>query len=528
MEPFTLVEESAKEGPFHLFDDVVDRTAAKTADHDLQYVHALRKAFPEMIVTAIPTSNTPLRAFAAAGLATCEVDKDTDSYASWRGYLPPVRRAKTGSLAEVVDFAKYHYQWNDEDFILYCVGNVQYVLKERREGEHALGPSQATDALIKTVGDYISSITDVVWVYDYYWQQSRSLYEQIQQSTWDKVILDEDQKKELTSVTNKFFDSRETYEDLGVPWKRGLILFGPPGNGKTISIRALSHELYKRQDPILTLYVKSCETTYDISEVFRQARALAPCMLVFEDIESIVNSQTRSYFFNEMDGIESNDGLFVVASTNYLERLDPGLTKRPSRFDRKYLFPLPNEHERTLYCEYWQRKLQSNKNVDFPKKLCAPMAHITPGFSFAFLQECFVATMLALARREGHAVSLRPYDPENIGDGLEEYEIWVAFKEQADILRKEIESQRTRSSALAEWCRGNGAEEGQEVCERAGGGRSDGHCECCARRRGRERGTEEATRGMGKLRMKDEVLPELPWYQQKSAYMNPAALEMRL
>ncbi len=53
-----------------------------------------------------------------------------------------------------------------------------------------------------------------------------------------KVILDEAVKKDLTSVTNKFFSSKQVYEDLGVPWKRGLLFHGPPGNGKTISIKA--------------------------------------------------------------------------------------------------------------------------------------------------------------------------------------------------------------------------------------------------------------------------------------------------
>lgn len=344
------------------------------------------------------------------------------------------------------------------------------------------------------------------------------------------MILDEDQKTELTSVANKFFDSKATYEELGVPWKRGLIFYGPPGNGKTISIRALSHELYKRKDPVITLYVKQASQTWDIGSVFSRARALAPCMLVLEDIESIVNSNTRSYFFNEMDGIESNDGLFVVASTNYLDRLDPGLTKRPSRFDRKYLFPMPNEHERTLYCEYWQKKLKPNKAVDFPKKLCRPMAHITPGFSFAFLQECFVATMLALARKDGRAVSVRPYDPES-SDGLEDYEIWVAFKEQADILRKEIDGQKTKNSALSDWCRANlqdAVDDGEQA-----GSKAVQHCQCC--RKGHEQADERSmTRGMGKMGLlkdellKDELLPNLSYYEQKSAYLNPAALEMRL
>lgn len=523
MEPFTLIEETAKSGLYHMFDDLRDLTSAKTADHDLQYVAALRKNYPEMIVTVIPTYNTPLRAFAATGLATCEVDKDTDSYASWRGYSAPPLRSKKGTVGEAVDFAKYHYKWNDEDFILYTVGGVQYVLKECRPGEHPLGPSKVTDALIQTIGDYISAITDIVWVYDGYWQQSKALWQEIQKSSWDKVILDEDQKTELTEVANKFFDSKATYEELGVPWKRGLIFYGPPGNGKTISIRALSHELYQRKDPVLTLYVKNASTTYDIGSVFRQARALAPCMLVLEDIESIVNANTRSYFFNEMDGIESNDGLFVVASTNYLDRLDPGLTKRPSRFDRKYLFPMPNEHERTLYCEYWQKKLRSNKNIDFPKKLCQPMAHITPGFSFAFLQECFIATMLALARKEHRAFSVRPYDPEN-SDGLEDYDIWVAFKEQAEILRKEIEIQKGRASSLSEWCRANvGDVEGT----REGKGREvQQHCQCCRQRHERER--DGLTKGFAKLGMRDELLPELPYYVQKRDYINTAAFEKRI
>lgn len=247
-------------------------------------------------------------------------------------------------------------------------------------------------------------------------------------------------------------------------------------------------------------------------------------MLVLEDIESIVNSQTRSYFFNEMDGIESNDGLFVVASTNYLDKLDPGLTKRPSRFDRKYLFPLPNEHERTLYAKYWYKKLKPNDKIDFPEKLCRPMAHITPGFSFAFMQEAYIATMLALAREDDRSVNVGPYDPEN-ADGLEDYEIWVAFKEQVEILRKEIDSQKSKASTLSDWCRANlpdgDGESGQAASKPVQ------HCQCC--RRGHEHeGSDSVVKSMDKMRLKDELLPELPWYTQKSDYINSAAWERRI
>lgn len=418
--------------PYQLFDEVLDLSSARTADHDLQYVTALRAAFPEYIVTAIPTQNIPLLGFAGAGFASAEVDKETDSFASWRGYVSPSASNRTGSLAESVHFAKYHYKWNNEDFIVYTVYNVQYVLKERRPEEHPLGPSKITDELIKAVGGYL--LNGVVWVYDGYWYQDKKLYQQVKKASWDKVILDESMKEELTEAATKFFESKDVYDDLGVPWKRGLLFHGPPGNGKTISIKALMHTLLMRKHPIPTLYVKAAQYTYNINQVFTQARNLAPCMLILEDIETIVTPSTSSYFFNQMDGLEDNSGLFVVGSTNYLDRLDPGLTSRPSRFDRKYLFPLPNEHERTLYCQYWRNKLKHKADIKFPPKLCAAMASITKGFSFAFLQECFVATLLYLAHQAGDT---RMGDDED----LDKYELWKVFKKQADILRKEIRNE---------------------------------------------------------------------------------------
>lgn len=221
MEPFTLIEESRDTttggGPPQLFDNFVNLNAAKTADHDLQYVAALRQANPDMIVTTIPGNNVNLRLFASAGFANCELDTKTDSFFSWRGFIPPATRQSSGHLGESVFFAKYHYQWNQEDFILYVVLGMQYVLKERRPSEHALGPSSVTDQLIKTVGEWQTSDDKFIWVFDNYWQRSKALYNEVEKASWDKVILDEGMKKDLTEVSEKFFDSKEIYEDLGVP-----------------------------------------------------------------------------------------------------------------------------------------------------------------------------------------------------------------------------------------------------------------------------------------------------------------------
>jgi SpoVK/Ycf46/Vps4 family AAA+-type ATPase len=91
-----------------------------------------------------------------------------------------------------------------------------------------------------------------------------------------------------------------------------------------------------------------------IKQVFERARREAPCLVVFEDIDSLITDNNRSFFLNEVDGLEDNDGLLMVcvagytnptnaddlvavqlATTNHFDRLDPALSNRPSRFDRK-------------------------------------------------------------------------------------------------------------------------------------------------------------------------------------------------
>ena len=72
-----------------------------------------------------------------------------------------------------------------------------------------------------------------------------------------------------------------------------------------------------------------------MDEVFGKARILAPCVLILEDLDSLINDRNRSFFLNQLDGIQSNDGLLLIGTTNHFERLDPGLSERPSRFDMK-------------------------------------------------------------------------------------------------------------------------------------------------------------------------------------------------
>ena len=87
------------------------------------------------------------------------------------------------------------------------------------------------------------------------------------------------------------------------------------------------------------LYVKSFRSYKGeegaMVDVFSHARRMAPCVLVLEDLDSLINNNNRSFFLNQLDGLESNDGMLIIGTTNHLSKIDSSLTNRPSRFDRK-------------------------------------------------------------------------------------------------------------------------------------------------------------------------------------------------
>ncbi|MCJ1377446.1 hypothetical protein MMC17_000541 [Xylographa soralifera] len=499
-EPFDVIG-SASASTGRVFDNYKIIYGAPLVDSDIQVTEALRNCYPKHIITAVVARNCDLLAYAAEGYASAEIDTTTDTPVRWRGYIFPSRRGQSGHLGDAVRFAKYRYKWLSEEFILYKAvirvdgsypETIYYVLHEADEEETVTSRSKVTDALIKTVGDWIIADDRFVYVYDNYWSTSHALWEEVQKADWDDVILDQGMKKALQDLVGRFFDSKNVYEEAGVPWKRGVIFHGPAGNGKTISLKAVMHTLSVRKDPIPSLYVKAADYTYNIHAVFEFAREMSPCLVIFEDIDTIVTDKTRSYFFNEADGLEQNDGIMMIASTNHLERLDPGLSHRPSRFDRKYLFPQPSLEERTLYCEFWRHKLRNNPSIQFPEMLCKAMAGIMTEFSFAYMKEAFIATLLTIAgnrsgelepegrvvekttpseqvplpslegRNHTETANLRamfaeymmrvdshPETPRE--DDLEKYEIWRVMVKQVKILRDDMagEASARRANQLA-------------------------------------------------------------------------------
>lgn len=396
--------------PFARF---VDNASGTRINTETVLITAIRAEYPNLHLTVVPEFACDLLAFAAAGNAAAAPIDPEPSRITERRYLAPGSRLHggQGTLADKVVFGKFLFDWRNTEFVLYLVqGRDDSQYNPLQRNQYVLsGDVAATNALLLAAGSWSVALHDEVWVFDGgFWQKSAELWQSVQKSRWEDVILEEKMKRAIIADVDNFFASRATYERLRVPWKRGIIYYGPPGNGKTISIKAMMHSLSQRKEaeggPVPTLYVRTLASfggpEYSLRQIFSLARREAPCLLVFEDLDSIVDDRVRSYFLNEVDGIRKNDGILMIGSTNHLDRLDPGIAKRPSRFDRKYLFPNPSESERVAYMRYWQGKLKDNDELDFPDAICAATAKITGGFSFAYLQEAVVAALLAIARRE--------------------------------------------------------------------------------------------------------------------------------
>lgn len=377
-------------------------------------------------------------------------------------YLPPYRRLDGGKGVIATDplFEQFLVKWHGHEFKVYivdCRDGVEPFL-EKRQYIITVEPEAAL-TLVQTAGAWQSILHNEIWVFDQgWWQKDPALYAAVQKSDWRDIILPEDLKEDLLKTVLRFYDSRDTYSRLRVPWKRGLIFYGPPGNGKTVSIKATMKTLLDRKkESIPTLYVKSLSSfagpEYSVSMIFGKARQQAPCYLVFEDLDSLVGDEIRSFFLNAVDGLSENEGILMVGSTNHLERLDPGIAKRPSRFDRKYLFPDPAMKERKRYCQYWQKKLKDNDEVKFPDKLLEPIASLMDKFSFAYMQEAFVSTLLKIANDEQGSIKADEQwdwidgaeELEVVGkdkggddDELDKYVLWREIKVQIGNLRKEL------------------------------------------------------------------------------------------
>ncbi|NEP53672.1 MAG: ATP-binding protein, partial [Moorea sp. SIO3C2] len=254
------------------------------------------------------------------------------------------------------------------------------------------------DDFFKAVCQWNSQVREEVLVFEGgFWQKNRDLYASIKSATLENLVLAGSLKEDIHEDAQRFFESRDMYAEYNVPWKRGLLFIGPPGNGKTHMVKALINSLGHP-----CLYIKSFKTrqstdTDNMRLAFNRVREAAPCIVVIEDLDALVDDENRSFFLNELDGFALNDGVLMIASTNHPERLDIAILERPSRFDRKYHFDPPEVNDRATYLRLWNQKLRAAMQLS--DEHINEIAEKSDNFSYAYLKELLLAASMAWVQK---------------------------------------------------------------------------------------------------------------------------------
>jgi hypothetical protein len=155
---------------------------------------------------------------------------------------------------------------------------------------------------------------------------------------WDDVFADPTLISMIRRNTEAFLARLDRDRQFGLPTKRGVILVGPPGTGKSLIGKVLCSQT---KETFIAVTPGDVQGSDAIGEVFEMARALVPTLLFVEDLDLIGARRGRDIYanmllgqlMNQMDGLKENDALVVVATTNDLDAIEPALRDRPSRFD---------------------------------------------------------------------------------------------------------------------------------------------------------------------------------------------------
>ncbi|TYP68336.1 AAA family ATPase [Paenibacillus methanolicus] len=211
----------------------------------------------------------------------------------------------------------------------------------------------------------------------------------------EEVVMHDDVKKDIYRSIDRFFsEDRSFYETFGVPYKRGILLYGKPGNGKTTLVKSIAGSV---QAPVAYWQITEHTCSDTIQEVFEAAASLAPMILVVEDMDAMPE-RARSYFLNTLDGATSKEGIFLIGTTNYPERIDPALMNRAGRFDRAYEIKLPDAELRDVYMR------RKGFGMLAGEEELKELVGMTEGFTFAQLNELYVSA--AMVWYEEKAVNL--------------------------------------------------------------------------------------------------------------------------
>ncbi|KAG1144708.1 hypothetical protein G6F37_003147 [Rhizopus arrhizus] len=224
---------------------------------------------------------------------------------------------------------------------------------------------------------------------------------------WDDIGGLENVKQELQETVQYPVEHPEKFLKFGMNPSKGVLFYGPPGTGKTLLAKAIANECQAnfisiKGPELLTMWFGESEA--NVRDVFDKARAAAPCVMFFDELDSIAKARGGSagdaggagdrvlnQILTEMDGMNAKKNVFVIGATNRPDQIDPALL-RPGRLDQLIYIPLPDETSRLSILTATLRKSPVSPDVDL-----SILAKHTQGFSGADLAEiCQRAAKLAI------------------------------------------------------------------------------------------------------------------------------------
>lgn len=216
---------------------------------------------------------------------------------------------------------------------------------------------------------------------------------------------------EVMNDINVFFkDSTvELYKKLEIPYKRGVILYGDPGNGKSAMIRELIRTIPDVSKIIINPGIPN--VTYILASLVKALNG-KKAIIVIEDMDSVINNQNRSEFLNILDGVNITSGVFFIGTTNYPERIDPAIMNRAGRFDRTYKIDNPSERVRRLFFESkkldeifdYYKVFKDDSKPDTLEGIIDLFVSHSDGLPMANLKELITSTAYLLAAKDDMSV----------------------------------------------------------------------------------------------------------------------------
>ncbi|MBY9002936.1 MAG: CDC48 family AAA ATPase [Candidatus Lokiarchaeota archaeon] len=254
--------------------------------------------------------------------------------------------------------------------------------------------------------------------------------------SWDEIGGLEEAKQQLREIVEWPFIYPGFYDHMKSRPPNGILLFGVPGAGKTLMVKALAHEteinfISIKGPEFLSKWVG--ESAKAVRETFRKARAAAPCIIFFDEIDAIavkrsegssshVVEQVVAQLLTEMDGLEELNNVILIAATNRPDLLDPALL-RSGRFGRHIEVPLPNKKSRIEIFKIHLSDRPVNQNIDIEK-----LAELLEGYTGADIKAiCEEATLLAIRRgvKDENINTLDPESYKNVYISQEEFEVAI-------------------------------------------------------------------------------------------------------